>query len=294
MSSAEAIDVVGGRVVTPRHYRGALGRQLRSELRLVFGRRRNQILLGALGAIPLAVGIAVKVSPPGGNDGGGGPEFLNRITGSGLFLVLTALFLTLNLFLPVVVGIIAADGVSGEAQIGTLRYLLTAPVRRGRLLFVKSVGIAAYALAAVCAIAVVAAIAGVGLFGTGSFTLLGGQTVSAGEGLLRIFGVAIYVWLSLWGLLAVGLLISVLTEVPMAAMAGTLGFAILSIVLDQIPQLSSIHPGLISNYWQSFGTLIRIGPDFASLGQHLLVQLVYVAIAGGLAWARFSDADVTS
>ncbi len=295
MSSVEVVGTAGGSAVgVRRRYRGTLGRQLRSELRLVFGRRRNQILLAALGAIPLAIGIAVKLSPPGGRGGGDGPEFLNRITGSGLFLVLTALFLTLNLFLPVVSGIIAADAVSGEAQIGTLRYLLTVPVRRGRLLLIKSFGISAYALAAVSTIAIVAAVAGVALFGTGSFTLLGGQTVSAGEGLLRIAGVAIYVWLSLWGLLAVGLLISVLTEVPMAAMAGTLGFAILSIVLDQIPQLSSIHPGLISNYWQSFGTLIRVGPDYGQLARYLLVQVAYIAIAGGLAWARFSDADVSS
>jgi ABC-2 type transport system permease protein len=283
-----------GLAVVPRRQRGALGRQVRSELRLVFGRRRNLILLGALGAIPLAIGIAVKVSPPGGRGGGGGPMFINRITGSGLFLVLTALFITLNLFLPVVVGIIAADTVAGEAQIGTLRYLLGVPVRRGRLLVVKAVGIAAYAFAAVATIAIVAGIAGISLFGTGSFTLLGGQTVSAGEGMLRILGVSVYVWLSLSGLLAVGLLISTLTEVPMGAMAGTLGFAILSLVLDSIPSLHAIQPALISHYWQQFGTLMRVGPDFASLGEHLLVQLAYVAIAGGLAWARFSDADVTS
>jgi ABC-2 type transport system permease protein len=279
-------------VVVPRRQRGALARQLRSELRLVFGRRRNLILLGALGAIPLAIGIAVKLSPPGGQDGG--PMFLDRVTGSGLFLVLTALFITLNLFLPVVVGIVASDTIAGEAQTGTLRYLLTLPVRRGRLLVVKGVGIATYGLAAVSTIAIVGAVAGVSLFGAGSFTLLGGQTVSTGEGLLRILGVAIYVWLSLFGLLAVGLLISTLTEVPIAAMAGTLGFAVLSLVLDSIPELHSIHPELISNYWQSFGTLMRVGPDFGSLGKHLLLQLVYVAIAGGLAWARFSDSDVTS
>ncbi len=291
MSLAEA---VGHGVVVPRRHRGALGRQLRSELRLVFGRRRNLILLGALAAIPLAIGLAVKVSPPGGPGDGGGPQFLDRITGNGLFLVLTALLVTLNLFLPVVVGIIGADSVAGEAQAGTLRYLLGVPVRRGRLLLVKAVGIATYALAAVSTIAIVAAIAGVSLFGAGSFTLLGGQTVSPGEGLLRVLGVLIYVWLSLFGLLAVGLLISTLTEVPMGAMAGTLGFAVLSLVLDSIPQLHAIHGALVSHYWRTFGTLIRVGPDYGSLARHLLLQLAYVGIAGGLAWARFSDADVTS
>lgn len=291
MSLAEPIESARA-AAPPRRYRGALGRQLRSELRLVFGRRRNLILLAALGAIPLAIGIAVKVSPPGGDSGG--PMFINRITGSGLFLILTSLFVMLNLFLPVVVGIIAADSVAGEAQIGTLRYLLNVPIRRGRMLFVKAYGIAMFALAAVATIAIVAAVAGIAFFGAGSFTLLGGQTVSAGEGMLRILGVAAYVWLSLFGLLAVGLLISTLTEVPMAAMAGTLGFAVLSIVLDSIPQLHAIHGALISHYWQQFGTLVRVGPDIASLGRYLLLQVVYVAIAGGLAWARFSDADVTS
>lgn len=285
---------VGPIALRRKRHRGALGRQVRAELRLVFGRRRNLILLAALGAIPLVIGIAVKVNPPQAGDGGGGPQFLDRITGNGLFLVLTALFVTLNLFLPVVVGIIAADAVAAEAQSGTLRYLLNVPVRRGRLLLVKASGVATYALAAVTTICVVGGIAGAALFGTGSFTLLGGQTVSAGEGLLRILAVALYVWLSLAGLLAVGMLISTLTEVPMAAMAGTLGFGIVSLVLDSIPQLHAIHPVLLSHYWQSFGTLIRIGPDLGQLGSHLLLQVVYVAVAGGLAWARFSDADVTA
>ena len=295
MSLADAaVTATPGPISLPRRrYRGAFARQVRAELRLVFGRRRNLILLAALGAIPLVIGIAVKVNPPQVGDGGG-PQFLDHITSNGLFLVLTALFVTLNLFLPVVVGIIAADAVAAEAQSGTLRYLLNVPVRRGRLLLVKAAGVATYALAAVTTICVVGGVAGASLFGTGSFTLLGGQSVSAGEGLVRVLGVALYVWLSLAGLLAVGMLISTLTEVPMAAMAGTLGFAIVSLVLDSIPQLHAIHGALLSHYWQSFGTLVRIGPDLGQLGSHLLLQVAYVAIAGGLAWARFADADVTA
>lgn len=292
MSLADTADRLGAVVAVPRQRQaGALTQQLRSELKLVFGRRRNQILLVVLGAIPLLIGIAEKLSPDGG---GGGPAFLNRVTDNGLFLVLASLLVTLTLALPIVVGIVAADAVAGEAQTGTLRYLLTVPVRRGRLLAVKAAGIAAYAAAAVGVIAGVAAIAGAALFGTGSFTLLGGQSVPLAEGLLRIAGVGVYVWLSLFGLLAVGLLMSTLTEVPIAAMAATIGFAVISFVLDTVPQLSSIHPGLINNYWQSFGTLLRAGPDIAQLGQYLLLQLVYVVVAGGLAWAKFHDADVTA
>lgn len=277
----------------PTTYRGSFPRQVRSELRLVFGRRRNLIMLAALGAIPLLIGIALKVNPPHVGDSGG-PQFINRITGNGLFLVLTALTLTLALFLPIVVGIVAGDAIAGEAQAGTLRYLLTVPVRRGRLLLVKAAGIGTYAAAAVGTISVVGAVAGAALFGTGSFTLLGGQTVSLADGLLRIFAVAIYVWLSLAGFLAVGLLISTLTEVPVAAMAGTLAFGVLSLVLDSIPQLSAIQPYLPTHYWTAFGDLLRSGTDYGTLAKHLLVQVVYVGIAGSIAWARFADVDVTA
>jgi ABC-2 type transport system permease protein len=296
MSLADTADVTlltppPAAAAAPRVYRGAIWRQLRAETRLVFGRRRNQIMLVAIGAIPLLIGVAVKVSPPSGGDG---PQFLDRITGNGLFLVLTALTVTLGLFLPVVVGIVAGDAIAGEANAGTLRYLLAVPVRRGRLLAIKAYGIGLYAAATVGIVALVGGVAGGALFGISSFTLLGGQTVGAGEALLRLLAVVVYVWLSLFGLLAVGMFISTLTEVPVAAMAGTLGFAVLTLVLDSIPQLHAIHGALISHWWTSFGTLLRAGPDLAGLGSHLLLQLAYVVIFGSLSWARFSTADITA
>ena len=277
----------------PPARRGTYLRQARSELRLVFGRRRNLIMLAALGVVPLLIGIALKVNPPRVGDTDG-PQFLDRITGNGLFLVLTALTLTLALFLPVVVGIVAGDAIAGEAQAGTLRYLLTVPVRRSRLLLVKAAGITTYAAAAVLTIALVGAIAGAALFGTGSFTLLGGQTVTLADALLRLLEVALYVWLSLTGFLAVGLLISTMTEVPVAAMAATLAFGVLSLVLDSIPQLSAIQPYLPTHYWTAFGDFLRESPDYGTLLRHLLVQIVYIALAGSIAWARFSDTDITA
>jgi len=295
MSLAEAVRAEPARVpaavAAPPARPGALSRLVRGELSLVFGRRRNRILLLLLAAVPLLVGIAVKVSPPAGADG---PAFINRITGNGLFLALTALDVTIPIFLPLAVGIIAADAIAGEAGVGTLRYLLVVPVRRGRLLVAKAAGISAYAVLAVLAIGVVSLIAGAALFGTTSFTLLGGQQVGLAQALLRIIAVMAYVILSLSGLLAVGLLISTLTEVPVAAMASTVGFVIVGQVLDALPQLSAIHGAILTHWWSGFGDLLRVGPDYALLGEHLLVQVAYVALAGSLAWARFGNADITS
>ena len=279
--------------VRRRQQRGAGMRLLRSELRLVFGRRRNQVLLVALGLIPVVVGLAVRLSSDG-PESGEGPPFLSQVSSNGLFLVFTSLVVCLPLFLPLAVGIVSGDAVAGEASTGTLRYLLTVPVSRARLLLVKGAGAMAFAAAAVLSVSLTGLFAGALLFGLGNVTLLSGDTVGLAEGLLRALGVAGYVTLSLTGLVAVGLLISTLTEVPVGAMATTIVVAVTSSVLDALPQLSAIHAGLLTHHWLDFGELLRADVDLASLGSGLLVQVAWVAVAAALAWSRFTTADVTA
>ncbi len=278
--------------VAPGSRRGAIGRLLRSELRLVFGRRRNQILLVALGLVPLLIGIAVKVSR--GSGGGRGPDFINQVSSNGLFLVFTAIGVSLPLFLPLAVGIVSGDTIAGEASAGTLRYLLVVPVSRSRLLAAKAFGSMTFAAAAVLTIAAVGLLAGAALFGLGDVTLLSGDTVGIGDGLLRGLAVGAYATLSLTGLVATGLFVSTLTEVPVGAMATTIVVAVTSSVLDALPQLSAIHPYLLTHHWLDFGELLRSQIDVPTLASGLLVQLGWTAVAASLAWARFTTADVTA
>jgi len=272
--------------------RGATRRLWCSEIGRVFRRRRNLALLLLLAAAPIAIGAAVKINNPrGGQDG---PQFLGQITGNGVFLVFTTLTITLHLLLPLLVGVVAGDAVAGEAGSGTLRYLLTVPVDRTRLLIAKAIGVLAYAAAAVCTITVVGLIVGGALFGLHPVTLLSGDTISLTLGLVRTFEVTGYVILTLTGFLALGLFISTLTEVPIAAMAATIGAAVIAAVLDQIPQLGWLRALLFTHHWMGFGEILRANPDWHTLLEWLRVQLAYVALFGSAAWARLGDADITS
>lgn len=272
--------------------RGALARQVGSELRLVFGRRRNQVLLAGIGLVPLLIGVALKINGPG--QGGDGPQFLSQVTENGLFLVFTSLVITLPFLLPLVVAIVSGDTIAGEANAGTLRYLLTVPVGRPRLLLAKFAGSAVYAAAAVLTVGAVGLVAGGALFGFGRVTLLSGDAVGLGDGLLRAAVITGYVTLSLLGLVAVGLFLSTLTEVPVAAMAATIAFAVVSAVIDAIPQLRVIHPYLLTHHWLDFGEVLRQHPQVGLLLRGLAVQAGYVAVACSLAYSRFVNADVTA
>lgn len=295
MSPAELAEtgatVAGPAWPTARRRRGAFGRLYASEIRLLLGRRRNLALLAVLAIVPIGIGIAVRLSTP---RGGEGPAFLGQVTGNGLFLVFTSLTVSLPFFLPLVVGAVAGDSIAGEAGTGTLRYLLTVPVTRGRLLAVKTLGVATYTALAVALIAVTGLVVGAALFGLGDVTLLSGDTVGLGSGLLRAAGVAAYVAVALFGLAAGGLLVSTLTENAIAAMASTIGIAVFSELLDAVPQLRSISGGLLTHHWLGFGELLRSSPDGGALLGWTGVHLAYAAVFLSLAWARFQTKDVTS
>lgn len=277
---------------TPTVYRGTLGRQVRTELRLVFRRRRNIALLVVLAAIPVLIGVALKLSNR--NGGGGGPAFFGLVTSNGLFLAFAALTACLPVFLPLAVAIVGGDAIAGEASAGTLRYLLTVPVSRTRLLLVKGIGMLSYVAATVGAVALTGIVCGGLLFGLHDATLLSGDTVPWWNGGLRTLGVCIYVFGDLVGLAAMALFFSTLTEVPIGAMAGSIAAAIGFTVLDAVPQLSSIHPLLLTNNWLDFSELLRGQVHVWSLVHSSFLSLAYTAIFGSLAWARITSADVTS
>jgi ABC-2 type transport system permease protein len=265
-------------------------RFLRSELAMVFGRRRNLALLLILSLVPVLISVAVKL---GGHPHRGGTIF-GGITDNGLFAALAAFLVVTPFFLPMVIAVVAGDAVAGEASTGTLRYLLVIPVGRSRLLGVKLAAVAAWTLACVTTIAIVGVLAGLVLFPAGELTLLSGRVVSYGDGLGRLVLVLLYVTGTALTVGAIGLFVSTMTEVPLAAMAATLTLTIVSEVADAVPQLSAIHGWLPSHYWLSWIDLLRDPIVTHDMTTGLWVALGYVAFFVSLAWARFGGKDVTS
>jgi ABC-2 type transport system permease protein len=257
-------------------------------------RRRNQIGLAALAAVPIVLAVAMKVTTPDGRDRGGGPDFFAQITGNGFFVPLAALAVELSLFLPIAVAMLAGDAVAGEANVGTLRYLLAVPVGRTRLLAVKYAGIVYGAFLAPLVVAASGLIIGLILFGGGEVTLLSGAQTGFGGALLRLLGVCLYLGVCLSALGAVGLFLSTLTEQPMGATIALTMLTVASAVLGQIQQLDWLHPYLLTQHWQDFGELLRDPVSFGALRPGLVSALAYILIFLSAAWARFSGRDVTS
>lgn len=266
-------------------------RLLRSELRLIVGRRRNQAGLIVLAAVPILIGIAVKVSAP---RAGRGPDFLSEAASNGIFVALAALTIEIALFLPLAVAVLSGDAIAGEANLGTLRYLLTVPVHRTRLLIVKYAALVIGTVIGVTVVAGTGLLIGGLLFGLGPVTLLSGTEIPMAEGLVRLAMAVAYVSVGLAALAAIGLFVSTLTEQPIAAMIAVTIVSTAMWILDGIPQLSWLHPWLLVHYWPAFADLFREPIFWEDTTRGLLVALAYGVVFLGAAWARFGQKDITS
>jgi len=264
-------------------------RFFRSELWLIFGRRRNWIGLAVLAVVPVVLGIAVKATA----DPQGGGGLIGSILANGLYVAIAALGLEMPLFLPVAVAAISADSVAGEANQGTLRYLLTVPVDRTRLLAVKFGAILVFSAVAVLTVALVGVLIGLPLFGGGDMLTISGSAVPFSSGLWRLLVICGYLTACLAGLGAIGLFVSTLTEQPIGAAITVLILTFASAIMDAIPQLSVIHKYLPTHWWMEFGGLLRDPADYGALTPGLLSALAYVAIFTTAAWARFAGKDIS-
>jgi ABC-2 type transport system permease protein len=263
------------------------------ELSKLLRRPRTWVSIGLLVLLPTLVAVFLAVSEVAPRPGTG-PAFLSAVLSNGALYPAAALAIVLPLFLPVAVAVIAGDAVAGEAQAGTLRYLLIRPVGRTRLLVAKLISVVAYTMLAVVLVAAVSYVVGVQLFGSGPLPSTSGTTLSTGDATLRTVLAVLYVGWSMLGVAAVALFLSTMTDSPLAAALGAIALLVTSGVLVGLDAAASVRPYLPTRYWLAFVDLFRDPVLYRDLVRGTLLQGVYVLAFLSAAWANLMTKDITS
>jgi ABC-2 type transport system permease protein len=263
------------------------------ELSKLLRRPRTWVTIALLAGLPVVVGIFVKTSglaPAPGE----GPALLSEVLQNGLLFPAAALAIILPLFLPIAVAVIGGDTIAGEAANGTLRYLLTRPVSRPRLLTAKLITIVTFIFLAVVVVTLVALLAGVVLFGIRPLSSISATTLSPWETFIRTVLAILYIGWSMLGLGSIALFASTRTDSPLAASLATLAAFVGSQVLDLISATQSIQPYLPTHYWLKFVDFYRDPILWRDIVRGIGLQVVYVGVFLGAAWANFTTKDITS
>lgn len=270
---------------------------LRVELLKLVLSRRTWLTIAVIDALPALVAVLLAVTDLGPRPGTG-PAFLSAVLTDGTLFPLAALGLVLPLFLPIAVAVTAGEAVAGEAQQGTLRYLLVRPVGRTRLLVAKLVAVMAFVVLTIVVVALTSYVFGTLLLGdgtvrpTGPTTSVSGSPLSTSE-LLGRTGLALgYAMVCMLGVAAIALFLSTVADSPLGAALGTMAVLVASTLLLTLDAADVLQPYLPTRYWLAFVDLFRDPILWRDVVRGTLLQLAYAAVFLGAGWANFTTKDV--
>lgn len=281
-------------------YRARATLPLRVEFIRQFRRRRTLVTYGLLVLLPAVVVLAVRFGPSSDGDsdgrrfGGGSLDLVGLATSGAANFTVTMLFFATSFLLILVTSVFLGDTVAGEAQWGTLRYLLAAPVPRRRLLAVKlAVGLVS-TLVGIVLLVVTSYVIGLVAFGSGPLASPAGGLFADGEMLWRIAAMAGYVFVTLLFTAGIAFLMSVSTDVPLGAVGTALILVILSNILDAIEALGDLRQWLPTEYTNSWIALLQPQVDWSQMARGATYSVVAFVVLAAIAFWRFDRKDILS
>ncbi|MGI8676973.1 MAG: ABC transporter permease [Nocardioidaceae bacterium] len=264
------------------------------ELVKMLRRPRTWVTIGLLNGLPTLVAILLALTDLGPRPGTG-PAFLSAVLSDGTLFPLAALAIVLPFFLPIAVAVVAGDSVAGEAQAGTLRYVLTRPVGRTHLLVAKLVSVIAFVLLAVLVVAATGYVVGTLLLGDQPLaSSVSGTSLTPAQVTGRTVLSILYVVLSMLGVAAIALFLSTTTDSALGAALGALAVLVASSVLFTLDAAAALQPYLPTRYWLAFVDLFRDPILWRDVLRGVLLQIIYVAVFLSASWANFTTKDITS
>ena len=266
----------------------------RSDWAKQWRRPLTYVALALIVMIPVIFAVALKANPPSRPDSHDAADSFGFLaTKSGLYLGVSTLLMTSRFLLELVVAIFAGTAIASEANWGNLRALLVRPIPRGRLLAAKLTTATLLGLIAAALVLATGVIVGVIAFGW--HPLATASLHQAPDQILGNLALAtLYVFWTLSSVIALGFMVSTLTDSPAGAVFAALGLYIVSQILDAITSLGSIRYALPTHYldaWQHLFTGNGPTPDML---RGALLPIAYVIAFLGFAWWWFGRKDILS
>jgi len=233
------------------------------ELYKIFRRPRTYIAFGAIAALILVIQFGLKV------DGQSYAAFLMKdindtltVDGNVLngYLICYILLQLLLVHVPLLVALIAADMISGEANLGTLRLLFSTPFTRTQWVLGKFVAASIYTIVLLIWLALLALFLSMWVFGTDDLFLMKSNYVVLIEQkdvLWRYVGAFVFASFSLLTVTSLGFLMSSIANNSIGPIVGTMSAIVFFTILStlNIPLFSMIKPYLFTthmNNWKEF------------------------------------------
>ncbi|MBS1729651.1 MAG: ABC transporter permease [Bacteroidetes bacterium] len=284
------------------------------EVYKIFKRPRTYIAFAAISALILIIQLGLYV------DGNAYVDFIM----SGLkdsfdfqgkilngYLVCYILLQLLLVHVPLLIALVAADLVSGEANMGTLRLLLTKPQSKTTFMLGKFLAASFYTLLLLIWIAFLALAVSVWLFGTGDLIIQKNAYVVqiAQNDILWRYGYAfLFAFVAMLAVTALGFFLSVFSENSIGPIVATISIIIFFTIMSTmgIPLFQKIQPYLFTTHmvnWKEFfdeqldtsGNVIKGSiQNMQQVNHSIIILSIYIIVFVWGAITFFKQKDILS
>ncbi len=233
------------------------------ELFKIFRRPRTYISFAAIAALIVVIQLGLKL------DGKAYVDFMmsgvmqtfsldgNLLNG---YLICYILLQLLLVHVPLLIALIAADMISGEANMGTLRLMLTKPISRSHFLLAKFFAAATYTFLLLVWIAFLALLVSIWIFGTDDLVFQKTSylvQLSQNDIFWRYCGAFGFAFLAMLTVTALGFFLSLFAENSIGPIVATMSIIIFFTILStmSIPLFQKIQPFLFTTHmvgWKEF------------------------------------------
>ena len=270
---------------------------IRVEFRRQLTRKRTLVAFLLILALPLIVVAAVKFGPSsdgGGGFGDGDLDLVGLATAGGWNFALTMVFFASGFLLLILIAMFCGDTVASEASWSTLRYLLISPVPRRRLLFSKLTVALILSAISILILIVVSYLIGLIAFGSGALSTPTAGPFTETEAFLRIFAIGAYVFLSLLFAAGIAFLMSVITDIPLAAVGTAVVVVIVSNILGAIEALGALREWLPTNFANAWIGFLNEDIEWTDINRGISYSVISFLILITIAVLKFDHKDITS
>ena len=284
------------------------------ELYKIFRIPRTYIAFGAIAALILIIQFGLKL------DGKSYSDFLMKDIGGSMvidgniingYLICYIMLQLLLVHVPLLVALIAADMISGEANMGTLRLLLSKPYSRTELLLAKFLAATVYTIMLLIWLAILALFLSMWIFGLGDLFLMKSSYVvliNQNDVFWRYAGAFVFAALAMVTVAALGFFLSIFAENSIGPIVATMSFIVFFTILStlNIPIFNVLKPYLFTTHlisWKEFFDLKVNDANEAIIGSiqnpqriitSALVLLLHIVGFVGGAIFIFNKKDVLS
>jgi ABC-2 type transport system permease protein len=212
---------------------------------------------------------------------------------------------------PLLIALIAADMVSGEANMGTLRLLLTKPISRTEFILAKFIAAAIYTLLLLIWMAFLALFVSMWVFGTDDMFIMKSSyavVIREDDIFWRYTGAFAFAALAMITVASLGFFLSIFAENSIGPIVATMSVIVVCTILStmNIPLFNTIKPYLFTTHmigWKEFFDLQVNDANEAIQGsiqnidkliRSVAVLSIHVALFLFGSWFIFRKKDILS